>query len=97
VSGFEFLEEAEEELFQAVEYYETQELGLGLKFLSEIRYTSNSIASNPLIYRERLGGYRRVNLAVFPYYLPYFMREDRIIFAAVAHASRHPLYWLDRP
>lgn len=50
-----------------------------------------------LLRRERPGGYRRVNLTGFPYYIAYFIRGEHIVVAAVAHASRHPDYWKMRP
>jgi len=37
------------------------------------------IAEDPLLWRERKGGYRRVNCPVFPYYIAYIIRADMII------------------
>ena len=46
-----------------------------------------------MLWRERSGGYRRVNCPVFPYYIPFFIRGEKIIIAAVAHEYRKPGYW----
>ena len=51
---------------------------------------------HPLLWRERPGGFRRVNCPVFPYYIAYFIRGNVIVIAAVAHGSRHPDYWKNR-
>ena len=92
----EFLEEAEEEFFNAALWYESKEFGLGKRFRDEVAGIIYSITTNPLLWRERSGGYRRVNCPVFPYYIPYFIRKDKIIIAAVAHDRRSPGYWKTR-
>jgi len=92
----EFLEEAVEELLEAALWYESREVGLGVRFRDEIARVVNRIAEDPLLWRERSSGYRRVNCPVFPYYLPYFIREEKIIIAAVAHDRRKPGYWKKR-
>lgn len=92
----EFLEEAEAELFDAVLWYESKEIGLGKRFRNEVAGVIDSIATNPLLWRERAGGYRRVNCPVFPYYVPYFIRGKKIIIAAIAHDRRKPGYWHKR-
>lgn len=92
----EFLREANAELLEAVIYYEGKEEQLGLKLLDEVDQVCESIVANPLLWRERDGGYRRVNCPVFPYYVAYFIRGEKIIVAAVAHAHREPDYWKKR-
>jgi plasmid stabilization system protein ParE len=92
----EFLEEAEQELVEAVCWYESKQPGLGRRFKMEVERVVECIASNPLISRERDGGYRRMNCPVFPCYLPYFIRCGKIIIAAVAHEHRRPAYWSGR-
>lgn len=89
----EFLEEAELELFKAAEWYETKETGLGKRFKKEVANLLDQIIEEPMLWRERPGGYRRVNCPVFPYYIPFFIRGDKIIIAAVAHNHRKPGYW----
>ena len=92
----EFLEETEHELFDAALWYESKQPGLGTRFRMEIESVSRSIAANPFLQRERAGGYRRINCPVFPYYLPYFIRHDKIIVLAVSHEHRKPGYWSQR-
>ena len=92
----EFLEDAEDELIAAALWYDVKEPGLGKRFRDEVAHVLARIAEDPLLWRERPGGYRRVNCPVFPYYVPYFIRGDRIIVAAVAHGHRKPGYWKSR-
>jgi len=91
-----FLPEASAEFGVAVQYYEQQQTGLGRRFRSEILEVCSLITQHPLMWRERPGGYRRVNCPVFPYYIAYFIRGDRILVAAVAHGHRLPGYWKAR-
>lgn len=93
--SLEILEEAAEELVEAALWYETREAGLGRRFRDEVSHVLARIAEDPMLWRDR-GGYRRVNCPVFPYYLPYFIRGDKIIVAAVAHGHRAPGYWRAR-
>ncbi len=61
------IEQALDELRAAVEYYEDQQSGLGLKLTEEIDQHVKWISQNADIPRLRPGGYRRVNLKIFPY------------------------------
>ena len=92
----EFLEEAMEELLEAMMWYEEKKSGLGVRFRDEIFRVIDQLARDSLLWRERAGGYRRINCPVFPYYLPYIIRESKIIIVAVAHERRRPDYWRNR-
>ena len=92
----EFLEEAEEELAEATLWYESKQPGLGVRFREEIAHVVSRIAEDPMLWREREGGYRRVNCPVFPYFIAYFIRNQKIIIAAVSHGHRKPGYWKSR-
>jgi len=88
--------EARQDLFEAAEYYENREQGLGKRFRAEIAGVLNTAARTPLLWREREAGYRRVNCPVFPYYIAFVIREDFLVVVAVAHGSREPGFWHDR-
>jgi len=92
----EFLPEASDELFEAATYYESKQEGLGRRFRNEVLEVCGLIVQQPLLWRERAGGYRRVNCPVFPYYVAYFIRGDLVLIAAVAHGHRRPGYWRER-
>ncbi|WP_414517386.1 type II toxin-antitoxin system RelE/ParE family toxin [Nostoc sp. PCC 9305] len=88
---------AEQELIDAVAYYEEQKPGLGLEYLGEIEHAVNFLIQ----YREAgskvRGSLRRLILPKFPYYLLYrILEDDRIRILAVAHHKRKPQYWVDR-
>ena len=91
-----FLSDAGDELKMAAAYYEEREEGLGTRFRDEVSKACQRILQDPYLWRERRGGYRRVNLPVFPYYVAYFVRDDAIIIAAISHGHRLPGYWRRR-
>ncbi len=91
-----FVEEAQREFIEAVTYYEDSQVGLGWRFKDELDRSVSRVSENPELLRLRPGSYRRINLRVFPYYLPYIVRGDTLWVLAVAHSSRKPLYWISR-
>ena len=92
----EFTTESRQDLFEAADYYEAKDEGLGVRFRTEIAQVLRAIESNPYLWRERSKGYRRVNCPVFPYYIAYVIRHDSMIVVAIAHGWRKPGFWHDR-
>jgi plasmid stabilization system protein ParE len=89
----EFLPEARLEAEEATRYYEVRVPGLGSRFRHQVEKACAAIVENPLLWRKRSGGYYRVNLPGFPFYIAFIIREDRILVVAIGHASRRPDYW----
>jgi hypothetical protein len=94
--NYEFLGEARDEFWEAALYYESKEPGLGVRLREEVSHIIERILADPFLWRERPGGYRRVNCPVFPYYVAYIIRADKVVIAAVAHGHRKPGYWSER-
>jgi plasmid stabilization system protein ParE len=92
----EFLPQAKAELMDAAGYYEGELNGLGQRFWDEVDQHIVWIAENPEVPRLRDGGYRRVNLSVFPYYIAYIVRDPVIWILSIAHGRSLPEYWIDR-
>lgn len=90
------IEQALDELRAAVGYYEDQQSGLGLKLTEEIDQHVKWISQNADIPRLRPGGYRRVNLKIFPFYIAYIIKKNVVWIAAIAHGCRKPGYWVQR-
>ena len=87
--------EADVEFAAQIEYYETQQAGLGQRFYHEVIKCLELIAECPTLPRLRKN-YRRVNLKIFPFYVAYAIHEDLIWVLAVAHSQRRPGYWKSR-
>ena len=92
----EILEAAENELNEAVAYYQEIEPGLGVRLKEDVRGVIQWIGNNPELPRLRPKGYRRVNLKVFAYYVAYDIWADTIWILDVAHGRRRPEYWIER-
>jgi toxin ParE1/3/4 len=91
-----FLEEADSEFSAAISYYDIQEPGLGQRFEDEIDRALLWLVEHHQVCPLRRGIYRRMNLHVFPYYVPYVIRESTLWVVAVAHSRRRPEYWIKR-
>jgi plasmid stabilization system protein ParE len=91
-----FLPEAKEEFLDAVSYYDEIGERLGLRFKEEVDRCILWIADHSNLYRLRPGGYRRINLRAFPYYIPFILRGSTLWVLSIAHCARKPEYWIKR-
>ncbi len=93
--------EAVQELAEAASWHETRQPGLAIRFLQEIDQAQHAIQSRPLTF-PRLANtavdlhIRRALLPRFPYALVFLELQTEIRVLAIAHAKRHPDYWLNR-
>lgn len=88
---------AEQELVDAVTYYEEQRVGLGLEYLEEVEHTVSFLRRYPEAGSKVRGSVRRLTLPKFSYSLLYrTLENDQIRILAVAHHKRRPQYWFDR-
>ena len=88
--------ETELELWQAVDYYETKRVRLGLDLEQEISRALVDIQEAPERWPIRRYGTRCRLLRRFPYGIYYLELQDFIWVVAVAHTSRKPYYWRER-
>lgn len=91
-----FLETAQIELDDSVEYYNRQVKGLGLEFLKEILRTVDLIANLPEAWPQLTIRTRRCQVNRFPFGVIYQIRENEILVIAIAHLHRKPEYWNNR-
>ncbi|MBN1662219.1 MAG: type II toxin-antitoxin system RelE/ParE family toxin [Deltaproteobacteria bacterium] len=91
-----FLTLAQQELDDAVNWYNEQVDGLGQEFLDELDRAIRRSVIFPLSCPEVEPELRRCLLARFPYGLIYGLEDETIIIVAVAHLHRQPRYWADR-
>lgn len=94
--AIQFLPEAVDDVREAALFYQGRVSGLGSRFRKELNAVLQTIALNPLIKRERSGGYRRANMPSFPFYIVFILEDDKIIIVSVAHSSRNPAFWQSR-
>jgi plasmid stabilization system protein ParE len=88
--------EAELDLEDAFEWYESQSASLGSEFVRAIDACISSIGRNPLAYQIIHQQTRRVLVRRFPYSLLYIVEDDKIAIIACLHSKRNPNDWQDR-
>lgn len=93
--------EAVVELTEAAAWYETRQSGLAIRFLQEVDHTQRAIQARPLSFPKLANTtfdleIRRALLPRFPYALVFIDLQAETRILAVAHAKRHPDYWLNR-
>ena len=91
-----FLALAQQEMDDAVAWYNEQAVGLGQEFLDELDRAVRRAVTFPMSCPEIEPEIRRCLLARFPYGLIYGVDGETIIVVAVAHLHREPRYWIDR-
>jgi toxin ParE2 len=92
----EFIEPASLELDDAIQYYNLQADGLGMRFFDEVLETIELIVQFPELWTKGTGNTRRAVLRKFPFNLIYSILHEKIYIIAVAHQNRQPEYWIDR-
>jgi plasmid stabilization system protein ParE len=88
--------EAEADLAEAFEWYETRVIGLGLEFIRTIDSLFNSIIRNPQAYPVVYKTARRALTRKFPYEVFFMVDDDHVVIVAVFHARRSPQHWQER-
>jgi toxin ParE2 len=91
-----FLEIAQIELDDAVEFYNYEVPGLGDVFLAEVLNALNRIGEFPEAWHPCSKRTRRCQTRRFPYGIIYQKRDHEILVVAVANLHREPDYWKNR-
>ena len=88
-----FLSIADQELFDAFEWYEHQQPGLGYALIGEVDRAVHRIAHYPGSGLDTGDGIRRILVSRFPYGVWYAVEQDVLVVYAVAHLHRQPRFW----
>ena len=94
--NYAFHPDAEVELNEAIEWYETRELGLGLDFATQIHAAVQRALAFPFAWQEMGSDILRTLVHRFPYGVLYVAEPDRLLIVAVMHLHRQPDYWHNR-
>lgn len=85
-----FLPEAEAELRDTFDFYESRSGGLGVRFLVEVEATVTRICEAPLSFSPVAGPVRRARVFSFPHFV-YFEDHGKVIaILSVFHFRRRP-------
>lgn len=92
------LREAEEELLNAMAFYDSRRKNLAARFHASVTDAMLKIGEDPLRFPVYEGKpskreMRRAKIARFPYIVVYEVSDNETVIVAVAHTSREPGYW----
>lgn len=87
---------AAQELYDAIEFYNDLDSGLGLDLVEAFDAALSQIVEFPESGSPYLQKTRRTLLRHFPFSIVYRIRMDMIEVVAFAHRARKPDYWTER-
>ncbi len=91
-----FHPEADTEFQEAIEYYEAESAGLGVRFYLEVMAVVARIEAHPRAWPRLRGSVRKGLVPGFPYKLLYTIEPEQLYVVAVMHGKRQPGYWAGR-
>ena len=94
---FVFHPEVKFEIKESYSWYESIKEGLGKSLLHELESSYSIIKKAPQIWPKFRSNYHKYLLKKFPFSIIYTIGKSQITVYAVAHYSRKPYYWKDRP
>ena len=83
--------EAESDISDAFDWYESKRAGLGEDFLLHIGACVNAVCSAPTRFPPEKKDYRRARVRKFPYLVVYKFKDEIVTIVAVRHAARDPV------
>lgn len=89
------------DVYEAMDWYETQQADLGRKFIEHVNAAMQEIMRDPdrlprFDITRKTGTLRRFTLTEFPYSIVFVRANDEVVDCAVAHLNRRPFYWKKR-
>lgn len=90
------LPKAENDVVAAVDWYEAERDGLGVRFEGHVASTLDRVCDNPSLFPLYRQGVRRALVGTFPYGILFAETDDEILVVAVLHLHRDPNAWAAR-
>ena len=91
-----FRPQAEAELIEARDWYESQRAGLGQAFTDTVDQAVASIIASPLAHPRVHGETRRLVVRRFPFAIYFRVLTDELVVLAVMHGRQQPQRWRER-
>jgi plasmid stabilization system protein ParE len=91
-----FTAEADDDVVESYDWYESREPGLGEEFLRSIEACIRGIQRYPEMYPIAIDEFRRAPIRRFPFEIFYEPTADTIIIYSVFHCSQDPQKWRER-
>jgi len=90
------LADAEDDLIQAYNWYESREFGLGDRFLNSVQDGLTLMRQHPEIFPVCISRFRRALISKFPFEIIYENEGNRIVVYSVFNCSQDPQKWKSR-
>ena len=81
---------AEEEIFEAYNWYEQQSEGLGERFIGELETLFKKITKHPQHYKIARSVFRQAAIKSFPFVIYFEIVDKSIVVYSVFHTKRRP-------
>jgi len=88
--------EAETDIAEAFDWYESHVPALGSEFLLVLDALLSSILRDPLLYPEVYRNIRRALTRRFPYAVFFLTEKTKVVVLSVFHVKRSPRIWKRR-
>jgi plasmid stabilization system protein ParE len=88
-----FLRPAEQEVDEAIAYFDEQRDGLGERFERDLQAAVEHIVKSPRTGKRIGANVRKHPLRTFRYNVIYAIDGEEVVLIAVAHHRRRPGYW----
>ena len=93
---FILLADAEDDIVEAYNWYESKESGLGDRFLGSVQDGLTLIRQHPEMFPVCASEFRRAIISKFPFEIIYEKEEDRIVVYSVFNCAQNPQRWKSR-
>jgi toxin ParE1/3/4 len=84
---------AQSDIDSSCAWYESQERGVGLRFLDEVDGALRIIRERPAAFTVVKGSVHRMILNRFPFGIYYVCSGNTVSVLSVVHVARHPSTW----
>jgi len=93
-----YLDEVEDDIVKAKQWYAEQQAGLDARFAAAVKETVTNILKMPSSYAVRYRNVRIAHTKVFPYNIHFYIDEDKaqVVIIGIIHNKRGNALFLDR-
>lgn len=81
---------------EAIDWYERQQVGLGVDFTNRVQAVFDRISATPEMYALVYRDVRKAHVRHLAYSVFYRIRADQVVVLAVFHNKRNPNIWKSR-
>ena len=87
---------AEQDLLRLIDWYESQQIGLGERLLTDIGQAFDKLQCMPLSYALIYKNARRLTLDIFPVNIFYQIVDNQVQVFCITHGASNPNKWQNR-